>query len=81
MIKFKRGGVTNTQTGVTKDIVVKAATPNTIGDMVIGGGLVLAGIAYLTMTAFKNGAIQFENAELKALAEAGLLDVTNDTNN
>ena len=73
MIKFTRGSVTNPTTGVTKDIVVKSMTSNNLKDILIGGGIVLAGITYLTVTAFQNGAKKFEAAELKALSDAGLL--------
>lgn len=73
MIKFKRGYVTNPETGVSKDIVVKTASPNTLKDILIGGGIVLIGIAYLTTTAFKNGSKKFEEAEFKALHDAGLI--------
>lgn len=52
MIKFKQGGITNPVTGVGKDIVVKSVTPNNIKDALIGGGIVLIGIIYLTSTAF-----------------------------
>lgn len=73
MINFTRGSVTNIKTGVIKDIVVKAKSPNKFKDILIGGGLVLAGIAYLTSSAFYNGAIKYEEGELKALSDAGLL--------
>lgn len=76
MIKFTRGGVTNPETGVYKDIIVKAATPNSLKDILIGGSMVLMGVTYLTVTAFKNGSKAFEDAELRALAEAGLLGVS-----
>lgn len=73
MIKFKQGYI-GTKDGVTKDIVVKAATPNTLKDIFIGGGLVLIGITYLTVTAFKNGAKKFEDAEFQTLSDLGLID-------
>lgn len=72
MIKFKQGYVTNTTTGATKDIVVKAVTPNTLKDILIGGAVVLMGITYLTVTAFKNGSKKFEEAEFQALSDADL---------
>ena len=73
MIKFKQGYITNKE-GLTKDIVVKAATPNTLKDALIGGGLVLLGVTYLTVTAFKNGAKKFEDAEFQALSDLGLIE-------
>lgn len=81
MIKFTRGGVTNPNTGEYKDIVVKAASPNSIKDALIGGSLLLAGIGYLTVTAFKNGAKAMEDAELRALDECGLLGTKEDFDN
>lgn len=38
MIKFKQGNIGNPRTGEYKDIVVKAATPNSLKDILIGGG-------------------------------------------
>lgn len=73
MINFKHGTITNTETGMTKDIVVNTAYPNTIRDTIIGGSIVLVGIAYLTITAFKNGAQAFDAAECKTLSELNLL--------
>lgn len=73
MIKFKQGAVTNPTTHVTKDIIVKAPLPNTIKDIVIGGSIIVAGVTYLTLIAFRNGSSQFELAEFKALSDAGLL--------
>ena len=73
MIKFTRGSITNPVTGVTKDIMVKAASANNLKEILIGGGLVVAGIAYLTVSAFKNGAGKFDDAYLQTLGELGLL--------
>ena len=67
------GSVLNPETGVLQNIEVKSSSPNTFRDIIIGGGVILAGITYLTVSAFKNGAMKMEEAELKALAEAGLL--------
>ena len=72
MIKFKQGAITN-ECGDTKDIVVKAATPNKLKDIIIGGGTVLVGIIYLTYTAFRNGSKAFEKAEFDTLDDLGLL--------
>lgn len=73
MIKFTQGAVTNPETNVTKDIVVKALSPNKPKDILIGGGMILAGIIYLTTSAFRNGSMKFEEAELRALSETGLI--------
>ena len=75
MIKFKQGAVGPSGSDkLTTDIVVKAAAPNKLKDALIGGGMVMMGIAYLTYTAFKHGSKQFERAELYALREAGVIN-------
>lgn len=73
MIKFRHGWIGG-KDGVEHDIIVKAAAPNKLKDVLIGGGMVAAGIFYLTYTAFKHGAEQFERAELYALKAAGVID-------
>ena len=73
MIKFKQGELKNIE-GTIKDIVVKSATPNKFKDMLIGGGIVLVGIAYLTTTAFRYGSEKFEEAEYKTMVDLGIID-------
>ena len=73
MIKFKQGELENME-GTIKDIVVKAATPNKFKDMLIGGGIVLVGIAYLTATAFRYGSEKFEEAEYKTMVNLGIIN-------
>lgn len=73
MIKLNYGSIANPKTGESKDIVVKAVSPNNVKDIVIGGGLVLLGIAHLTFTAFRNGANKFEATELKTLSDLELM--------
>lgn len=73
MIKINYGSITNPKTGASKDIMVKAASPNKIKDILIGGGLVLLGITHLTVTAFRNGANKFEAAELNTLSDLELM--------
>lgn len=73
MIKFKHGWIGN-QDGEQFDIVVRAAAPNKLKDALIGGSMVMAGIAYLTYAAFRNGAKAFERAELYAMKDAGIID-------
>ena len=74
MFKYNGGSVTNPKTGVTKDIVVKLVHTNKLSETLIGCGIVLAGIAYLTTTAYKNGAKAFNDTELQILSDCGLLD-------
>ena len=73
MIKFKQGFITNPETGMTKDVVVKTVTPNNFKDILVGGGMVLIGITYLTVTAFRHGSEKFEEAELRTLSDLDLL--------
>ena len=73
MIKFKQGYIAN-MAGESKDIIVKAALPNKLKDIVIGGVITLVGIAYLTYTAFRNGSAAFEQAEYEAMADLGIID-------
>lgn len=72
MIKFKQGFITNSKTGVGKDVIVKAATPNKLKDILVGGGMVMMGITYLTVTAFRHGSEKYEEAELKAFSDLDL---------
>lgn len=74
MIKSIYGPITNPKTGKSKDILVKCK-PNSLKDILIGGSLVAVGIAYLTVTAFKNGSNAFEIAEFNTLKD---LDLFND---
>ena len=83
MIKINRGSIGGAigtdKEGKLFDIVVKAAAPNKLKDIVIGGGMVVAGIVYLTRTAFEHGVRQFEKAELKAMYEADVISEDPDT--
>lgn len=74
MIKFTQGNITSIEKRVTKDIVVKAPAPNKLKEILIGGGLVMIGVAYLTYTAFRNGSRAFDEAETRTLEELGLLE-------
>ena len=71
MIKFKQGYIAN-MAGESKDIIVKAALPNKLKDIVIGGVITLVGIAYLTYTAFRNGSAAFEQAECETMEDLGI---------
>lgn len=74
MIKFVLGDITNPKTNQTKEIIVKALAPNNIKQTLIGGGLILAGVIYLTSTSFKNGAKAFSNAEYNTLKDLDLIN-------
>lgn len=74
MIKINLGDITNPDTMVKKDIVVRATRANNLKEMLIGGSLIFLGISYLTVAAFKNGVRAYEDAEMKTLSDLGLLD-------
>ncbi len=72
MLKSIYGSITNPVTGKSQDILVKIK-PNNVKDILIGGSLVVVGISYLTITAFKNGSNAFEEAEFNTLKDLDLL--------
>ncbi len=72
MFKSIYGPITNLETGKSKDILVKYK-PNSLKDILIGGSLVAVGIAYLTVTAFKNGSNAFEIAEFNTLKDLDII--------
>lgn len=72
MIKFKQGTITNPKTGITKDVMV-TGKPNGVRGIVVGCAMVIAGITYLTVDAFKNGSKAYETAEVNTLKSLGLL--------
>lgn len=75
MIIYKSGPIINPKTNVKKDINVGFSnSKNGLRDLLIGGGLMLVGIAYLTITSFRNGAQAFEDAEYHTLENLGLLN-------
>ena len=76
MIKIKTGTTLGgvTEAGhITKEIVIPAHRVLSLKDCLIGGGVVLAGIAYLTYTAFSSGAKAFELAEMRTMKDCGII--------
>lgn len=72
MIIYKSGPIDNLK-GASKDIDVRFSdSKNGLRDVLIGGGLVLIGVVYLTVTAFRNGAQAFDQAEYDTMDELGL---------
>ena len=63
MIKMKFGAIGNYETGKYEDIVVKAAAPNDIKDILIGGSVVFISVMYLTVAAFQKGARAHKKAQ------------------
>jgi len=74
MIKSKFGPISNPRTNETKDIVVNALSKGNLKDFLIGGSIAMAGIFYVMLTAFRNGAEAFDNAECNVLKDLNLLD-------
>ena len=73
-MKFNLGNVVSMAGKKSSDIiVVKAKLPNQIKEILVGGGLIVGGIIYLTTTAFYNGSLAFDEAEMKALDNIGAL--------
>lgn len=74
MIKTKFGPIGNYETGERKEIVVNALSKDMCRkNVLIGAGITLTGIIYLTLSAFKNGACAYEEVELKTLDSLGLI--------
>ncbi len=74
MIKFKQSSLCRSDGSYGTDIIVTAKLPVKVRDAVIGGSLIVSGILYLTIRAFKNGAMAYEVAEMNALAKIGAID-------
>ena len=73
-MKIKFGYLTGADGGTTEDIIVKSALPNKAKDVLIGGGMILFGVAYLCYTAFKNGVNEAAIAEQRVYKNAGYLN-------
>lgn len=74
MIMYKGGPIINPKTNRSENVNVRLSnSKNGLKDLLIGGGLVLAGMACLTITAFRNGAQAFEDAEVDTLDNLDLL--------
>lgn len=72
MIIYKGGPIDNLK-GASKSIDVRFSdSKNGLSDVLIGGGLMLIGVVYLTVTAFRNGAQAFDQAEYDTMDELGL---------
>ena len=74
MIKKVLGDVWTLDKAKKADVVLKAAFPNNLKQMLIGGSLIISGIVYLTVGAFINGAVKSLEAEDEALEEIGCIN-------
>lgn len=72
MFKSIYGPITNPKTGKSKDIVINPFNSNGVRDILIGSGIILIGISYVALSAFKNGANAFEQAEYDVMESLGL---------
>lgn len=72
-MKISYGPLTNTD-GVSKDIVINKLIPNKPIDILIGGLIIAAGVAYLTCTAFAYGTVSYENAEFDTMKDLGIIN-------
>lgn len=61
-----------------EEIIVDAFAPNDLKDILIGGGTMLAGICWLTYTAFKKGSYRYEECEYRTMTNLGLIDPKDD---
>lgn len=73
MIEVKNLSSLTNQLGETKNIIVKAKTPNTLKDVFVGGAMIFMGITYLTVAAFKHGAKAYEIAEFNTMCDLGII--------
>lgn len=73
MINFIQGWVRANEDSPKCDVNVRAMCPTTLKGVLIGGGLILAGIGYITYEAFVHGSYMHELAEVKALQKIGCL--------
>lgn len=76
MIKLKTGAMYGRLGSDRTDheVVIPVSSPISLKDILIGGGMVVTGIIYLTYTAFSNGAKAFERGELYTMRDCGIID-------
>lgn len=60
--------------GETRDIVFKYFTKKSVKNILIGGGIMLAGLIYTAITCFHDGGKTFDMAEYDAMRELGIID-------
>lgn len=74
MPKLNYGDISNTDRTEVEDIDV-TLKPSSIKDLLIGGALVITGIGYLVVKAFKHGSDEYYKSELKAQSRLGIVDL------
>lgn len=60
--------------GTKKDITLNYLDKKNVGNVLIGGVLMLAGLIYTAVSTFTSGAKAFDKAEWDALADLDLVD-------
>ena len=71
-MKFKQGKI-KAGTYDWEDIIVTAKAPNKVIEVLIGGGLIMSGVIYLTNKAFRNGSTAFDDAQTRVLMKMGCM--------
>ena len=76
MRKFNLGTVTNSRTGETENVEVEYPKDQTIGDLLVGAGLIVAGLTYhyFMKSAYRSGALEALENEHKVLDKIGVLE-------
>ena len=70
---IKCGSITNPETGVTKDIIVKSNRPVSYIQLAVFSGVMAVGVTYLVSTAFTNGVKAAVQAEIHTMSDLGLI--------
>lgn len=73
MFKFKFGSIRNVDTMESKELVLNALNRNNIRDFLIGSGIALVGMAYIAVSAFKNGADEYDKTQYDTFDSLGLI--------
>ena len=72
-MKFRQGRVSATDNYDWQEIIVTTKAPNKVKEVLIGGGLIISGVSYLTYKAFRNGASAFDDAQTDALKKINVI--------
>lgn len=76
MIKIKTGSTFGKPGSdvADKEVVIPVSSPIGLKDVLIGDGIITAGVIYLICAAFDKGAKAFEREELYTMRDAGIID-------
>lgn len=73
MFKAEFGPITNPKTGRSKVIAVSSLNRKNIRDFLIGTTIAVVGVAYAAVSAFKNGAVAYDEEGIKTMYSLGLV--------